>query len=275
MIALLIACAAPAATPAIDLVREAREALERGQKDEALALADKAVAADSKRAEVFATRAQIRDARREFELAAADYDRAIALDPKDAALYQRRGEDRFRLARFTESVADFDHVIELHPAQAPYHWQRGIALYYAGQFDLAAKQFELHKTVNPDDVENAAWHYLCTARLRGVEAARKSLIPIRGDARVPMMQVHALFAGTMTADDVLRTARAGNPSPARLKTQLFYAHLYLGLFEEAAGHAAAAREHVLLAAEKYADDDYMGDVARVHAAVLKRRQSAP
>lgn len=251
-------------------MQEARQALERGAKDEALALADKAVGSDPKSAEALATRAAVREARREFAQAAADYDRAIGIDPKDAGLYQRRGEDRFRLGRFAESVADFDRVIELRPAEAPYHWQRGIALYYAGRFEDGAKQFELHKTVNPEDVENAVWHYLCVARLRGVEAARKSLIPIRGDARVPMAQVHALFAGTMTADDVLRAAGAASrPAAGGPDPPMFYAHLYLGLYEEAAGHAAAAREHISLAAEKYAGNDYMGDVARVHAMVSK------
>ncbi|HWE92605.1 MAG TPA: tetratricopeptide repeat protein [Tepidisphaeraceae bacterium] len=195
--------------------------------------------------------------------------KAVEANPKDARTYQRRGEEFFRTGRFAESVADFDKVIELRPDQAPYLWQRGISLYYAGEFQKGAKQFELHKTVNPDDVENAAWHFLCVARMSGVEKARKVLIPIQGDTRVPMTQIHALFAGKATADDVLKAATAGDPAEAELNSRLFYAHLYIGLYEEAAGHAAAAKEHILLAAEKYSGDDYMGDVARAHAAVLK------
>jgi lipoprotein NlpI len=207
-------------------------------------------------------------ARRRVEVAIAESTRVIERSPRDAAAYQRRGEDYFRLGKFKESVADFDKVIELRPDREPYHWQRGISLYYAGEFERGARQFEKHKTVNPDDVENAAWHFLCVARSSGLAKAQQGLIPVSGDTRVPMAQVHALFAGKLTPDEVLAAARAGNPAEAELRRRLFHAHLYVGLHHEAAGDAAAAREHVLTAAEKYAGDDYMGDVARVHAAML-------
>jgi lipoprotein NlpI len=210
--------------------------------------------------------------RRRLEAAVAESTRAIEHNPRDAAAYQRRGEDNFRLGKFKESVADFDKVIALDPKREPYHWQRGISLYYAGEFERGREQFEKHRTVNPDDVENAAWHYLCVARAEGVEKARESLIPVSGDDRVPMAQVQALFAGKATPDDVLAVARAGNPPEAQLRRRLFYAHLYIGLYREAAEDAGAAREHILLAAEKFAGDDYMGDVARVHAAVLNSRE---
>ncbi|MDB5292884.1 MAG: Tetratricopeptide domain protein [Phycisphaerales bacterium] len=265
--------AAPAsvvAGPVEDLVSAATQALDKGDKDNALALANKAVEAGPKDSQGYVARASVHHARREYDKAVLDYGKVIELQPSLAIAYQRRGEEFFRLGKFKQSVADFDKVIELQPAQSPYHWQRGISLYYAGEFDRGAKQFELHKTVNPDDVENAVWHYLCIARASGIEKAKKGLIPIQGDTRVPMMQVHAMFAGKATADDVMKAATAGEPGAAEKKQRLFYAHLYIGLFSEAAGQSAAAKEHILLAAEKYADDDYMGDVARVHAAILKQ-----
>jgi lipoprotein NlpI len=209
-------------------------------------------------------------ARRRLEAAVAESTRAIERAPRNATAYQKRGEDYFRLGKFKESVADFDKVIALEPDREPFHWQRGISLYYAGEFERGRKQFEKHRTVNPDDVENAAWHYLCIARASGVEKAKQALIPVTGDTRVPMAQVQALFAGKATPDDVLAAAKAGNPGEGALRRRLFYAHLYIGLHHEAAGNAEAAKEHILLAAEKYGADDYMGDVARVHAALIKR-----
>jgi lipoprotein NlpI len=232
-------------------------------------LSSAAPADGAKDAAAYAARAAAYDARKEFDKAIVEYTKMVELSPRDARAYQGRGEDYFRLGKFKESVADFDKVIELEPDREPYHWQRGIALYYAGEFERGARQFEKHKTVNPDDVENAAWHYLCVARVSGVEKAKQVLIPVSGDARVPMAQVQLLFAGKATPDDVLGAAKAGNPSEAELRRRLFYAHLYIGLHHEAAGNAAGAREQVVLAAEKYADDDYMGDVARVHAALVK------
>ena len=77
---------------------------------------------------------------------------------------QLRGEEHFRRARIAESIADFDRQIKLQPDFAPGHWQRGIAYYYAKEYEKGAQQFELHQTVNPQDVENAVWHFLCVVR---------------------------------------------------------------------------------------------------------------
>ena len=192
--------------------------------------------------------------------------------------YQSRGVMRFMAGQIELSIADFDRFLELSPDRKPHHWQRGIALYYAGRFEDGARQFELHRTVNPDDVENAAWHFLCVARWKGVDAARKSLIPIEGDTRIPMMKVHELFSGNATEDDVLKACRQGDPDAGELRQRMFYAHLYLGLHQEALGHRAAAEKLLKRAAEEYAIQDYMCGVARVHVerlAAATRPATAP
>ena len=95
-----------------------------------------------------------------------------SLQRRAALLLQRAGSasdlDRavaeFEQGRFGASVAAFDELARLMPDRAPHLWQRGIALYYAGRYADCRRQFESHRTVNPDDVENAAWHFLCVAR---------------------------------------------------------------------------------------------------------------
>jgi len=186
---------------------------------------------------------------------------SIQLDSPDA--YNRRGFAHFKAGRIRESVADFDRAIALQPAQAPYHWQRGIALYYAGRYEDGRKQFELHQTVNGNDVENAAWRYLCMARSVGVLAAREGLMPIAPDPRIPMMVIYDLYKGTASIKDVMAAARAGNPPPNVLSDRLFYAYLYIGLHYEAAGDKKLARENISRAVEQ-TSNHYMGDVARVH-----------
>ena len=167
----------------------------------------------------------------------------------------------------------FDHVIALSPAAAPGLWQRGIALYYAGRYADGRRQFELHQQVNPNDVENAAWHFLCVARAQDVAAARAALIPITGDARVPMREIHQLFAGSGSAEAVLNAAGAGAVAAPDRRDRLCYAHLYLGLYCEALAKPAEAKEHLLLAAGEYRMDHYMGRVAQVH--VLLRGWQRP
>ena len=112
----------------------------------------------------------------------------------------------FENGRFAESAAAFDSLAKAVPDQAPYLWQRGIALYYAGRYDDCRRQFESHRAVNPDDVENAAWHFLCVARAESPAKARAALLPVGPDARVPMREVYQMFRGTLTPEQVLSAA---------------------------------------------------------------------
>lgn len=185
-------------------------------------------------------------------------------EDKTADTCFRDGIQFFYDAKPKESVADFDKVIELAPRAAPQLWQRGMSLYYTGEFKKGREQFELHQTVNPHDVENAAWHFICVARAENVEAARLALISIEGDARVPMKEVHELFSGKGNEGAVMKAAENGNAGSVDLRNQLCYAHLYLGLYHEALGHTDRAKEHMIKAAIDYKMDHYMGKAAQVH-----------
>jgi lipoprotein NlpI len=128
--------------------------------------------------------------------------------------------------------------------------------------------------VNPDDVENAAWHFLCAAREQGVEKARAQLIPIEGDTRVPMKQIHELFAGKLTRKEVLAAADAGADA-GPVKLQRFYAHLYLALYAEALGQIEQRDEDLRMAVLLADPEGYMGIVARVHADQVAARAAKP
>jgi lipoprotein NlpI len=177
----------------------------------------------------------------------------------------RLGETEFKAGRIAESLAAFDKAVELAPSAEPYLWQRGIAQYEAGKFAAGAKQFELHKTVNANDVENAAWHYLCVARAESPAAAVKKLIAIdtAEDRRVPMRQVYEMFAGKLGPEDVLKVVANADESRAIDK---FYADLYVALWHEANGHADDAKKYMTLAAAHADSGGYMGDVAKIHLA---------
>ncbi len=187
---------------------------------------------------------------------------AAKTDPN--ALF-REGVQAFYDAKPKESVAAFDKLISLEPAAKPQLWQRGLSLYLAGDFKGGREQFEVHQTVNSNDVENAAWHFICVARAENLEAARKALIPIEGDSRVPMKEVHDLFAGKGSVEAVLKAAESGEGEA--LKNHRCYAHLYLGLYFEALGDEAKAKEHMLKAANDFRMDHYMGKSAQVHVKV--------
>lgn len=171
----------------------------------------------------------------------------------------------FRAGRVEQSAAGFDQLARLIPAQAPELWQRGIAQYYAGRFRDCRDMFVSHRTVNPADVENAAWHFLCVARAESPEAARKQILPVGPDARVPMREVYQMFQGRATVEQVL--AAAGSDLSGQ-----FFGRLYVGLYLEATGEAAKGRTQIEMAADqRYARvGGYMHDVARVHLMLPRR-----
>lgn len=199
-------------------------------------------------------------------LAGAGVAHAQAFADRPQVILDRAVAD-FRNGRFAESAAGFDSLAKLSPDLAPELWQRGIALYYAGRYDDCRAQFESHRTVNPNDVENAAWHFLCVARAQSPEKARAALLPVGPDVRVPMRQIYEMFRGTLTPEEVLAATDAGPESQ-------FYAHLYLGLYFEALGARDRALEHITAAAaDRYAaTGGYMHMVARVHLGTFQRNK---
>jgi lipoprotein NlpI len=169
----------------------------------------------------------------------------------------------FERGRVDESAAGFDTLIDVSPSIAPQLWQRGIALYYAGRYADCRAQFELHRTVNPADVENAAWHFLCVSRAESAAEARAALLPVGPDGRVPMRQIYEMFRGDLTPGQVLDAAGS------RASGQ-FYAELYVGLYFEALGDDRRALEHITAAAaDRFAiEGGYMHTVAKVHLGIL-------
>lgn len=173
----------------------------------------------------------------------------------------------FEQGRVVESAAGFDTVARLRPDLAPQLWQRGIALYYAGRYKDCREQFESHRKVNPNDVENAAWHFLCVARQESATQARNAMLPVGPDSRVPMRQIDEMFRGRRTPNEVITAG--GNQASGQ-----FHAELYVGLYFEAIGNKPLALQHITNAAAPRfaASGGYMHTVARVHLGLLQKQK---
>jgi lipoprotein NlpI len=191
---------------------------------------------------------------------------AVGAEPESPHEHVARGMELFRANDIDGSLRHFDKAAVLDPDIVPRLWQRGISHYYAGKYKDGVRQFEIHKTANPHDVENAAWHFLCAARVEGIDAAQKSIIPIdtKLDRRVPMEEIYELYAGRGSVDAVLAAAKQnGRP------TASMYADLYLGLYYEVQDENEKAKRYLQQAASAKLRGSYMHDVAKVH--VLQRR----
>ncbi len=172
------------------------------------------------------------------------------------------GDALLRGGRCDEATENFERAIERSPESEPYLWQYGIALFFVGRYDEARSLFEKHRVVNPHDVENAAWHFLCVAKADGIAKARNILLPAPGDSRVPMEEVlQRLQGGNFEAIRAAVEKTRGTPSHASAE---FHGNLYIGLIADAEGNSGVAREHLQKASEAELTH-YMADVARVYA----------
>ena len=202
------------------------------------------------------------------ESALAGADRMVKANPDDPRTQRTAGDIYLRCGKCNIATRLFNQFIKAQPEEMPYLWQRGISLYFTGDYQDAAKQFEDHRKVNPNDVENAAWHFLCVAKAKSVAEAKRLVLPAPGDPRIPLQEVLEMLSNGDTAAVKARIESTTEGSAQRASAE-FYGYFYLGLYADALGDQAKAKEHLKRSA-KDAPHHYMGDVARVYAEYLAK-----
>jgi hypothetical protein len=113
--------------------------------------------------------------------------------------------------------------------------------------------------VNPNDVENAVWHFWCCQT--GISERRSALLPVGPDGGTHA-RIYDMFRGA-TSEDML--AGAQDPSGQ-------FCAAVRGLYFEATGNKQKALEHITAAAaDRFArSGGYMHTVAKVHLGILQR-----
>ena len=194
--------------------------------------------------------------------------------PKTVDLYSQRGDAFFFRGKFAEAVADYEKIVELKADLETSHWRKGIAYFYARRYKDAAKQFENYHLFDNVDRENGFWRYLSQTKAIGREKAREGLLKYEKDDREPFPDVYRLFAGDISADELLKRIKDSKLSDQQRQQRLFYAELYVGLNEFVEGRLESAEQHLGLAAKNEwgskagGGPGYMWHVARVHHDLL-------
>ncbi|WP_238388925.1 tetratricopeptide repeat protein [Roseimaritima ulvae] len=199
-----------------------------------------------------------------IEAAAAAVERTAA-NPQ-AIAYIRLGDAQLRAGHSAQAVANFEKALALQPEQEPYLWQYGIALYFVERYRDGRVLFEKHRRVNPNDVENAAWHFLCAAKETDLATARKILLPAPADRRAPMKQILQRLPGGQ--DTAIEAAVQELKGTAGYASARLYADLYIGMIADAEGDSQKAQRYLQRAATTELTS-YMADVARVYANHVK------
>ncbi len=210
--------------------------------------------------------------RGERERAVQEADAMISNYPDDPVGWRFAGDLYLRGGEISKAIVQFQRYIAEVPEHEAELWQYGIALALAGKYDEGRKLFELHRTVNPNDVENALWHFYCVAKASTAEQARAIVLPAPGDRRVPMEQLLWLYRGVSEEAGVRAEVDKLPAGSNQRASASFYADLYLAMHADALGNRQQALE---LAAKAAAvkEVNYMTDVGRVYHSVL--REAAP
>lgn len=210
----------------------------------------------------------------------ARLNRQIAEAPKTVDLYSRRGDALFFRGKFAEAVADYEKMVELQPDLETSHWRKGIAYFYAKRYKEAARQFENYHSFDNIDRENGIWRYLSQTKALGRDKARDGLLKYEKDDREPFPDVYRLFAGDITADDLLKKINSTELEKRDRAQRLFYAELYVGLNEFVEGRLESAEQHLDQAArndwgaQAGGGPGWMWHVARVHRDLLAAEREA-
>ena len=203
----------------------------------------------------------------DYKLAVSKTDEMLKVDAKSPRLQLGAGDIYLRSGKPQLALKHFDAFLKSTPRALPRLWQRGIAQFFAGDFKGGVKQFEVHREVNPNDVENAAWHFLCVAKADSFDQAAKMVLPAPGDPRLPMEEVLKMLSNGDTQAVVDRIEAQKKGSRDRVEAE-FYGYFYLGLYADAKGNRGEALKWMKKSAEA-APGGYMGDVARVYAQHLE------
>ncbi|MCA9041695.1 MAG: tetratricopeptide repeat protein [Planctomycetaceae bacterium] len=221
-----------------------------------------------------ATKISQRDAKQTLEIIGNE-------DDLEERSHSIRGDAYFFLSQFDKAVADYNRMIELNPQLKDSHWRRGIALYYAGEYEQAANQFERYHSYDNVDRENGIWRYFCQVRAYGEKRAREDLLKYEKDDREPFPRLYELFAGKVTPKEILESIHAAELSPEDREQRLFYAELYVGLNhavhqenEQAIPHLEKAVLNKFRIRSGYGPS-YMWQVGRVQLELLRKNADAP
>lgn len=201
-------------------------------------------------------------------------DQQIAANPQSVDLHSARGDVLFFLGEFDDAASDYDRMVELDPALDTSHWRRGIAWFYAGRYEDAAKQFERYHSFDNVDRENGIWRYLCQVKAHGVEVADAGLLKYEKDDREPFPDVYRLFSGGIKPQELLARIENAKIAPLEREKREFYAHLYIGLWHAVHGQPKKAEPHLQASTENSwartagYGPRYMWHVGRVHLQLL-------
>lgn len=149
-------------------------ALNAGDEDQAMRLAETAVQASLAHPLLFNLAAAAAEKRFEFDRAVALLESGLRLDPENLELLTALGLCLNKLSRSDAAMAAFSAVLARQPQYAPARYGAGVALMREGQFESARRELEAAASLWPGYADPIGSLAALQARLGDVESARAS-----------------------------------------------------------------------------------------------------
>ncbi|KFG96786.1 hypothetical protein GQ56_0113405 [Burkholderia paludis] len=118
-----------------------------GRHRDALAMADRALAADPEHAPSHAARGDALLALGQYDAALTAYDRVLVPEPAHVAAWRKRGETLRRLERPADALISVERALRLDPSDAAANIERGHALRALGHCEQALHSYQLAMVV--------------------------------------------------------------------------------------------------------------------------------
>lgn len=213
-------------------------------------------------------------ARAELTQALTEAEATLESAPNSLKTLQSAGNAALFLGDYGKAVKYFHHMVEVDPAQDAPNWRLGIAYYFNERYAESAAQFAKYHEYDGRDRENGLWKFLGDAKTGGLEKARGEMLPYKEFDREPFPALYDVYAGKVSPEDF--TTRLQQRDLTGDPRVMFFAHYYMGLFEELLDHHDAALAKIDQALALFTPDEanatgpgYMYYVARTHKAWLQ------
>src|SRR5262249_29256394 len=144
---------------------------------------NQAIRIDPKYAEAYFNRALLREAKKEYDKALADYDQAIQIEPQYAHAYNNRAAIWGGKKEYDKALADFNEAIRIDPKYAPAYNNRGIVWKAKKEYDKALADFNEAIRIDPKYAQvydRRAWLWAtcpdgkCRDGKKAVESAKRA-----------------------------------------------------------------------------------------------------
>jgi tetratricopeptide (TPR) repeat protein len=107
-----------------DIIRQANNAMQKGQPREAENMLRKAIEMAPTRAELYMLRSRARDSSGKFDAAVEDANKYIEMEPSDAYGYLNRSRIYISMDKPEDALADANKAIELDPKEPDCYYRR-------------------------------------------------------------------------------------------------------------------------------------------------------